>query len=249
MKKPSRIVSVILIILVVIAAGGYGLFQISKSRSFQFFGGIVQRVNNETKVVALTFDDGPTKSNTEPILTALRDLKVKATFFVIGAELRQNMNEGREIAAAGHELGNHSYSHKRMVLKSLSFIRREIEDTDQLIRGVGYKGPIQFRPPFGKKLVLLPYYLDQQRRKTILWDVEPDSYPEIATKPERIVKYTVERARPGSIILLHVMYKDPKDAVTEIQGIVTSLKKKGYQFKTVSELLEEQNLLNTKSTK
>jgi len=125
-----------------------------------------------------------------------------------------------------------------MVLKSPSFIKEEIEKTDQLIRMTGYSGEINFRPPNGKKLVILPYYLSQHNRKTITWDIEPDSFPEIANNSDQMVRYVVANTRPGSIILLHVMYSSRQESVNAIKGIVTGLKAQGYNFKTVSELLE-----------
>src|SRR5262245_15225207 len=220
-------------IIAVIAAA----FQISKSRTFQFFGEIVPRINTRQKVVALTFDDGPTPGITEEVLSTLNEEGVKATFFVIGEELERNPEEGRKIVAAGHELGNHTYSHERMVLRTPSFIESEIERTDQLIRQAGYQSAIHFRPPFGKKLILLPYFLSKTSRKTITWDVEPDSYPEIAADANRIIAHVMEKSSPGSIILLHVMYKSRGESLKAVKGIITGLKGKGYSFKTVSEML------------
>ncbi len=182
--------------------------------------------------------DGPTK-NAQAVLDILKKLDVKATFFVTGAELKKNPEEGRRIVLAGHELGNHSYSHTRMVLESQAFIAKEIEETDTLIRKTGYKGTIYFRPPFGKKLLGLPYYLQKHHRTSITWDIEPDSDPEIGGDSDKIVKYVNDNARPGSIILLHVMYNSRTKSVNSIQGIVDSLKSKGYSFVTVSELLKE----------
>jgi len=220
-------------IIAVIAAA----FQVSKSRTFQFFGEIVPRINTRQKVVALTFDDGPTPGITEEVLSTLNEEGVKATFFVIGEELERNPEEGRKIVAAGHELGNHTYSHERMVLKTLSFIECEIECTDQLIRQAGYQSAIHFRPPYGKKLILLPYFLSKTSRKTITWDVEPDSYPEIAADANRIIAHVMEKSSPGSIILLHVMYKSRGESLKAVKGIITGLKGEGYSFKTVSEML------------
>ena len=212
------------------------LWQISRSRTFQLFGEIYPRVATSEKVVALTFDDGPT-IKTDEILSILEDLNVKATFFVVGADLEKNISLGQKIVAAGHELGNHTYSHKRMVLKSYDYIRQEIERTDQLIRKAGYTGEILFRPPNGKKLLLLPYYLKQHARKTIMWDVEPDAF-EIASSSEEIVKHVMENTKPGSIILLHVMFDSRRESVKALEGIVTGLREHGYRFKTVSELLK-----------
>jgi peptidoglycan-N-acetylglucosamine deacetylase len=226
----------LLVIVVAVVAATTAAYKVSKSRTFQFFGEIVSRVNTRQKVVALTFDDGPTPGATEEVLSILNEAGVKATFFVIGANLERNPEEGRKIVAAGHELGNHTYSHQRMVLKTPSFIESEIERTDQLIRQAGYQSAIHFRPPYGKKLILLPYFLARTSRKTITWDVEPDSYPEIAADSNKIVAHVMEKTKPGSIILLHVMGRS--ESLKAVKGVIAGLKGKGYSFKTVSEMLD-----------
>ena len=151
--------------------------------------------------------------------------------------MEKNMEEGKRIVAAGHELGNHSYSHERMVLVTPSFVRREVERTDELIRDAGYRGEISFRPPYGKKLFTLPYYLAKTGRRTVTWDVEPDSYPEIAADSDKITEHVLSRARPGSIIILHVMYGSRRESLEAVKKVVEGLKAQGYSFKTVSELL------------
>jgi chitin deacetylase len=233
--------TILLVALAMIIASAIIGFQISKSRSFQFFGEIVPRMNTEQKIVALTFDDGPIPGSTEEVLSTLNEQGVKATFFVTGAELQENPDQGRQIVSAGHELGNHSYSHTRMVLKSPSFIKSEIARTDDLIRQIGYQGQIHFRPPYGKKLFLLPYYLARQSKISIMWDVEPDSYPEIGGDANKIVEHVLANTKPGSIILLHVMYPNRRESLKAVKGIVAGLKNEGYTFKTVSELLAAVN--------
>ena len=214
----------------------FGAFTVSRSRTFQFFGGIVNRVQTAEKVVALTFDDGPSERTGE-VLAALDAAGVKATFFLVGQSIEEFPDEAAAITAAGHEIGNHSYSHQRMVLKTPSFLSSEIEKTDGLIRTVGYTGEIQFRPPYGKKLLLLPWYLHDRNRKTVLWDLEPNSIPEVNDCAESISEYVVENTRPGSIILLHVMYDSKGDSIAAISGIAEGLEAKGYTFVTVGELL------------
>ena len=236
--KLTRRIKVLVTVCVVLFVGVVTLWQISNSHTFQFFGAIVQRVNTSEKVVALTFDDGPTSTGTRAILNVLGEMGVKATFFVIGAELEQNMSEGRKIVAAGHELGNHSYSHARMILVTPGFVQEEVEKTDRLIREVGYSGEINFRPPFGKKLLALPYYLHKTGRKTITWDVEADSKPEIARDARKIIEVVRSRVRPGSIILLHAMYPSRHESLKAVGGIIESLHTDGYRFVTVSELLQ-----------
>ena len=223
--------------ILIIAIILFSLWQISNSRTFQFFGGLVNSVNTKEKVVALTFDDGPTK-NTDEILKILNSLNIKATFFVTGGELESNMEYGKKIVSAGHELGNHTYSHKRMVFKSPSFIKDELNRTDKLIREAGQKGDINFRPPHFKKLIILPYILNQRNTKTILGNIEPDSIKAIASDSSKMIGHVKNKIKPGSIILMHVMYDSRKESVKSITGMVTELKKEGYEFKTVSELLK-----------
>jgi len=231
----KKLVILLAALLLIISLGS--LWQVSKSRTFQFFGEIVPRVNTNQKVVALTFDDGPEPNATDELLQILNQQNVHATFFVIGGALEEHLDSGKKIVAAGHELGNHSYSHVRMLLVSPSFVKLEIESTDKLIRDAGYQGEILFRPPYGKKLFTLPYYLSKHGRKSITWDLEPDSYPNIAADADKITDYVLTNTRPGSIILLHVMYSSGKEGMKAVPKIIEGLKAKGYSFKTVSELL------------
>lgn len=222
----------LLLLALLLPLEGKGLLLLMNSRRFQVFGEIVPRVEGTDSIVALTIDDGPTARMAE-FLQVLDGLGVRATFFVVGAGLAKDLESAREMVLAGHELGNHSYSHRRMIGHSLGFIRSELERTDSLIRTAGYKGDIHFRPPNGKKLVALPYFLARTGRKNIMVDVEPDSY--IRRDPEAIVQHVLERTRPGSIIILHVFGVPASwEAVPEI---VAGLRSRGYRFVTISELL------------
>jgi peptidoglycan-N-acetylglucosamine deacetylase len=229
MKKRLLKIGVGILILFLVLLGSY---QLMNSRTYQLFGGLTNQVEAKQKVVALTFDDGPTK-NVDNILTLLDHYNAKATFFLIGNEIEKNPEEAKKIVNAGHQLGNHTYSHNRMVLKSPSYIKSEIEKTDQLIREVGYKGEIDFRPPNGKKLVGLPYYLNKHHRETIMWNIEPDTY---YSKTSDKVKDVIKNSKPGSIILLHPMYDETGNELKTIEGILQGLSKDGYKFVTVNEL-------------
>jgi peptidoglycan/xylan/chitin deacetylase (PgdA/CDA1 family) len=148
------------------------IWQVSKSRTFQFFGVIVPRINTSENVIALTFDDGPTSSGTDEILRVLDEMKAR---------------------------------------------------------------------PLGKKLLAFSYYLSKTGRRPIMWDVEPDSNPEIASDSRRIIEETRSRVRPGSIILLHVMYQSRQQSLQAVRGIIESLEREGCRFVTVSELLAAAN--------
>lgn len=217
------------------------LWKIINSRSFQFFGEIIPHIETSEKLVALTFDDGPTPQFTDEILQILKDEDVKATFFLISKELNSHLEQGKKIVAAGHEIGNHSYSHKRMMFVSPSFVKDEIEKTDELIRSAGYDKPTYFRPPYSKKLIALPFYLSQNNRKTITWDVEPESFAEVNKNTEAITKYILDNATGGSIILLHVMYDPQKKSLNSVKPVIEGLNQKRFQFVTVSELISTGN--------
>lgn len=200
------------------------------------------RVDTDRKIVALTFDDAPTPYSDE-VLAILAKKNVKATFYVIGQSLEKNPEGGRNIAEAGHELGNHSYSHQRFLLKPLSFVENEIEKTNDLIKEAGYKGEITFRPPFGKKLFALPWYLSQHDIKTIMVDVEAETYmPKLETETEKkvfLIRHTLEKTQPGSIILLHPFCESCSSSREAIEPIIDTLLANGYQFVTISELLQD----------
>ncbi|MDO8825874.1 polysaccharide deacetylase family protein [Methylophaga sp.] len=230
-------VSFSLIALMVMAVLG---FKVMNSRDFQLFGKIVSQVTTDDRVVALTLDDGPSIQYTDEVLKILNEYDVKATFFVVGQETHRFKEQAKSIVQHGHELGNHSYTHPRMVFKTLSTIRQEIEKTDEAIRAVGYQGDIHFRAPYTKKLLILPWYLASTNRLNISWSVGPDSRKnsKLPKDPNTMTQYVLENIQPGSIILLHVMYENGEASRQALPMIIEAVKAKGYRFVTISELLQ-----------
>lgn len=226
---------------VLILGAVFVLFLWFKShRSPQVFGRCIHRIETDKKVVALTFDDGPS-SYTQEILALLQEKGVHATFFLLGKNAERHPALVRQIYQEGHEIGNHSYSHLPLIFKSSSFIREEIEKTDRIIRQSGYLGPIHFRAPYGRKLFALPWILSQLGRPHILFDVIPDDWasPGVLTIVERILA----QVRPGSIILCHDGNGDSRgqersQTVQATAIVIEKLRDAGYQFVTISELLE-----------
>src|SRR5574342_383701 len=125
MKRKLILTGIGFIVIILLFAG---LFKVSKLRTFQFFGGLTYEAETEDKVIALTFDDGPTE-NVDQLLPLLDQYKAKATFFLIGRDIKKHPEEAEKLVEAGHQIGNHTYSHERMLLKSPSFIKEEIEKT------------------------------------------------------------------------------------------------------------------------
>ncbi len=224
----------------------YGLWKLSGSTGFQLFGELIDKAETEQKLVALTFDDGPTPHYTASILQLLDLYQVKATFFVTGSETQRYMTQAKQIVAAGHQLGNHSWSHQRMVFMPLDEISREIEGTDQQIRAAGYTGEILFRPPYGKKLLLLPWYLAKHQRASIMWDIAPETFDEDTEDPQQMAMQVLKQVQPGSIVLLHLMYKNREASRAALPIIIKGLKDKGYRMVTVSDLLAAQKQATVK---
>jgi peptidoglycan/xylan/chitin deacetylase (PgdA/CDA1 family) len=228
------------IVLGLLAATGVCLglagaaWRLHKSRAYQVFGDLITSVGTSDSIVALTFDDGPVPVYTDSVLAILERENVLATFFVVGSSLARYPELGNRIARAGHELGNHSFSHEQMVLMSQDRIRSEVEATDSLIRRAGAAADIPFRPPYGKRLVGLPWYLQRTGRSTVLWTLEPDSW---FRNRNDMVTHVAENARPGSIILLHVEISSRVEERAALPLIIQALKRQGYRFVTVSELI------------
>ncbi len=146
-RRARKWTLVVASVLVVVLGVGYALLRVADSRTFQFFGSLVDRVDTTEKIVAITFDDGPDPAGTRTILDTLKSRQVPATFFLIGREIAAHPGLAHDIAAAGHEIGNHSFSHDRMIGVTPAWVADEVEATDALIRTTGYTGEILFRPP------------------------------------------------------------------------------------------------------
>ncbi|MEZ4456689.1 MAG: polysaccharide deacetylase family protein [Gemmatimonadales bacterium] len=228
-----RIVIVLALLLGVLA----GTRALATSRTHQLFGRLVAHGPRTDHVVALTFDDGPATGPLDTLLADLAARQVHATFFVTGRELAAEPEAARRLVQAGHELGNHSYTHRHMVLLGPAAVRHEVGATDSLIRLAGHTGPIYFRPPYGAKLVMLPWQLARAERTSVTWDVEPDSYADVAASADGIVRHVLARVQPGSIILLHPWYRSRTTSLRAVGPLLDSLQRRGYRVVPLRELL------------
>ena len=232
MKRRFKYFAIAGIILII----PLGLWNLCNSRSFQLAGELITDVPLADSLIALTFDDGPSAKYTDEILSILDHYNVKATFFVTGREVEEFPNEARKIVEAGHQLGNHSYSHKKMIFRSANFIKSELDRTDQAIMDTGYMGEIYFRPPYCKKLILLPMILSRRNQVSITWDIEPESYGEVRNSAQNIASHISESIHSGSIILLHVMYNQSEESRKSLPIFIEELLMQGYNFVTIDEL-------------
>lgn len=221
-----------------LVVAGMGVRALARSRTYQLFGNLVSHVETRDSIVALTFDDGPSPGVMDSLLRMLGRRDVRATFFVVGSALAEHPELAVQLRNLGHELGNHSYTHRRMVPMRAATIAAEVERTDSLLRLGGQPGEIFFRPPFGYKLFGLPRYLAASGRTTVTWDIEPESYPADATTVDGLVRHTLDRVRPGSIILLHPWYPARATTLAAVGPLIDSLHARGYRVTTVSKMLQ-----------
>ena len=192
------------------------------------------------KKIALTFDDGPNDPYTSEVLKILKDNRVQATFFLLGKNVEANPQSARDIVAAGHAIGNHSYDHRNLVTRTNAQVRDEILKGENAIeRATGQKTAL-FRPPYGDKDALT---LRQTRKLGLVmieWSVSAEDWRRPG--PDRIVHNVVREVRNGSIILMHDGDKtrrgDRSQTVAALPRIISELRQKGYEFVTIPELLK-----------
>jgi len=163
-----------------------------------------------------------------------RSTTYQVSFYLVGQDAVRHPDLVQRIFNNGHEIGNHSFTHPRLLLMTQRRIAAEIEQTDQALREAGYTGPLTFRPPYGKKLIGLPAYLARNQRASIMWSLAPEQW----TGPieERVARVRRE-ITPGAIILLHIMFDHGQGARDMLDPLITALKADGYRFVTLSALL------------
>ena len=235
--RRRRLILALAALVIVAVALGFGTYRLIPSRTTQLAGELVQRVETDERVVALTFDDGPTDADADAVLEALAQRGVVATFYVNGQDIEKNSDAMQAIIAGGHEIGNHTWSHRSMAFVSFDTVADEVESTDAAIRAAGYEGPITFRPPYGNKLLILPLYLAQHDRITVTWDVSAEDFSDAQQSSSEIVDGTVGMTSPGSIILLHPWF-GRTSSQQAIGDVIDRLQADGYRFVTVSDLID-----------
>lgn len=204
---------------------------------------IIRHVPVSEKAIALTFDDGPDGDFTPRILEVLRAHGAKATFFVVGKQVEYYPEILRQIAADGHEIGSHTYSHPKLSGLSEARLRSELARTADLIRVACGVAPACFRPPFGVIGAGAIQVVRDSGYAIVLWDRELDSRDWERPGVDRIVERVVSNARPGGIVLMHDGGGCRSQTVAALGKILDQLAAQGYRFVTVSELLRlsEQN--------
>lgn len=189
------------------------------------------KTSTQDKCIALTFDDGPWPGSTKKILQVLEEHHAKATFFMIGGQIREYPAIARAVRDAGHAIGNHSWNHPSRPRDS----KAQVEKTDRAIREVLQITPTLFRPPYGIETNGMAKWAKQAKEAVLIWSVDTADWRRPGAS--RIASRAVRGASPGAIILMHDGGGDRRQTVAALPEILDALEKKGYRFVTIPELL------------
>ena len=186
--------------------------------------------------IALTFDDGPHPTYTDEILDILREYHVKATFFLVGENAEWYPEIVAREAREGHELGNHSYSHVDLKKADRAAVCREIDEAERAIWENFEYRPHLLRPPggcYGDTLVKVAADRDYT---LVCWSIDTRDWAH--TPVDVIVKNVLDHAASGDILLFHDYIAGNSSTPDALRILIPKLLAQGYEFVTVSELME-----------
>jgi peptidoglycan/xylan/chitin deacetylase (PgdA/CDA1 family) len=223
-----------------IAAAGTAAFLAwaVRGRSAAVFGPSAWRGPSDRPVVALTFDDGPSEG-TQAILDVLDRHRVPATFFQVGANVDRLPQIARAVREAGHEIGNHSYSHPLFCFRSRRFMEEDLRRAqDSIYRNTG-ASPVWFRAPFGVRWFGMGTAQRHLGLGAVMWTVIGYDW---SLGAEQVVERVLRRVSKGAIVCLHDgrelrVRPDTGATLEAVRCLVPMLLDQGYRFETISRLL------------
>ncbi len=191
---------------------------------------------NDRMEIALSFDDGPHPRLTPVILDILAEYGVKATFFMVGENVGYYPDAARAVAEAGHEIGNHTFSHRRFGRMSEADLLREIHACEEAISTVSGSPVRWIRPPEGQLSEAMGRVLGDSDYRIILWDVDTRDWAH--TPPAEITRHILDTVQAGDIILMHDFIGHDSPTPAALREVIPALLERGYRFVTVGELVE-----------
>lgn len=198
-----------------------GILQVSEE--------IIALPQEETKKIALTFDDGPHPLYTPKLLEGLKERQVTATFFVTGENAALYPELIEQMQEAGHIVGNHTYHHVRLSSVGEEIFLQELMETNRVLEGILEEEVVYVRPPFGDWEKTIEQEINMF---PVLWDIDPLDW--CTANTEQIVKRVLGKAEDNAIILLHDEYATSIEAALTI---IDKLQQEGYEFVTVEQIL------------
>ncbi len=186
--------------------------------------------------VALTFDDGPHPRYTKEILAILSEYGVSATFFAVGENAAAHPDLIRAEMEAGHEVGNHTYSHKRPIKQTQQEILADIDACSEVLKHITNAPVRLFRPPEGVCNEDVKHACGEDGLSIVLWSIDTRDWAH--TPPQEICKNVKQNVRDGSIILMHDFIGKNSPTPEALRQMIPMLLELGYELVTVSQLLE-----------
>ena len=218
------------------AAVSYAAFS-SACPASQNWGRGFHRGPRNRRQIALTFDDGPSDS-TPGVLAVLGRYGVPATFFCCGVNVERLPEIARATAAAGHEIGNHSYYHPPLLVCGEDRVRGELRNTQLVIEHALGRRPSLFRPPYGVRAPSLAHIQPELGLTAVLWSVIGWDWRWPA---ERIARHVLGRVDAGGVVCLHDgettnLRADRRETIEALPEIIENLLERGYGFITAGEM-------------
>lgn len=194
-----------------------------------------RRVENEEMKIALTFDDGPHPYYTAKILDILEEYNVKATFFFVGQNIENYPDAAEKVYSAGHEIGNHTYTHHRVRSMERGELLREMNMCDDAIYEIEEYRTRLFRPPEGAFDDEVENTAKSMDYSIILWSIDTRDWEHLS--PDRIFENVMKNIKSGDIILMHDYIGRNSPTPEALKMMIPALLERGYEFVTVSELM------------
>ena len=187
-----------------------------------FFGKLVWRKDASSKVIYLTFDDGPVPEVTPQVLDILDKFNIKGTFFCVGDNVRKYPEVYAQVLERGHRTGNHSFNHIK------GFSTKTTDYVDNTLKALAYINSNLFRPPYGRITSIQKQRLEP-RFEIIMWDLLTHDYNR-KLSPETILKNIKRYSRNGSIVVFHDSVKAATNVLAVLPVAIEFWKNEGYSF-------------------
>lgn len=240
----------VLVVLIVLGLLGFGAYEVFEQPTNQLFGHTLTQGPTNERVVALTYDDGPNPPYTSRILNVLRQEHVHATFFLVGRAVQAYPALVRREVEDGNAIGNHTWDHPHLIVMRRTAIRRSLQRTDAAIYAATGNHTHLMRPPFGARDWMVMQVAHTMGYTVVMWSVplaRDWEYPPAKVIAQRVLPDVSD----GSIIVLHDGNRgqlcgrnglaphvcDRSSDIEATRLIVESLKKQGYRFVTIPELI------------
>ena len=188
------------------------------------------------KRIVLTFDDGPHPRQTLQILDLLDRYGIKATFFMIGINVQNYPQAAREVAARGHEIGNHTETHSHAIRLDDALLQSEIVQCEREVLAQTGKHCKLFRPPEGALTDSMRNTIKRMGYVNVLWTLDTRDWAH--TPPDRISDYIIQNAKNGDIILMHDYIGANSPTLQALETFIPVLLEQGFTFVTAGELLQ-----------